>query len=828
MSVTSRPGHTIPALLAQMSLREKVDMLSGTDMFHTLAIPRLGIERLTLSDGPHGVRSSDAVHGKLIQKTTSFPTGISFAACWNTTLVAKVGVALGMESLAMGCDVLLGPCLNIHRTPLGGRNFESYAEDPYLAGRIGVAYVSGVQSTGTGACAKHFACNNQEMERWRGSSEVDERTLREIYLPAFEAVITEARPWTVMCSYNRINGVYGSQNHHLLTTILKGEWRFDGVVMSDWNAVHATSEPIIAGLDLEMPGPPKFFGRLLYEAAVFWQLEVAHIDAAVTRMLRLAQRCGRLPGARTKRRGAVSTPAHQKLARALCEEAVVLVKNDAQVLPFDYRSMRSLAVIGPQSSHLAVGGGSSWVDPPYRVTPLDGLRALCGKRIRLDIARGCDDHVDMPVVPTRSLIPRSGKGHGATVSYYNSPDCTGPVAGQAIDADISRWTWMQVPHPGVTDWRCWSAHFDFWYVPEDSGVHRIQLDVLGSAELTIDGTPRLAIAMPDPLVLSALFQKGFCELPLTKGTRYRCRIRFARILGTDDGTLVKFQAGLSPSVTTNDQDIHAAVAAAARCDAAVIFIGVPERFEGEECDRTHLRLPGRQDELVAAVVRANPRTAVVVQCGSPILMPWLAETPAVLLAWYPGMEGGHAIARTLMGLNNPSGKMPMTFPRRLEDTPAFAHYPGRRQARYGEGILVGYRHYDTRGVDPLVCFGHGLSYTSFTYSGLRLPKRAARGTPVIVRLTLRNSGPIAGAEVVQLYVTDQESSVVRPVRELKRFCKVALAPGERREVRFELDERAFAFYDTVRAQWVVEPGAFTIAIGSSSRDERLSGTLTLV
>ncbi len=311
-------------LLERLSLRERVALLSGQDMGSTVPVPRLGIGSATLTDGPHGARRPTP--------TTAFPTGVAFAASWNRELVARVASAMGEETLASGCHVLLGPCLNIHRHPLGGRNFESYSEDPMLAGEIGVAYVSGLQATGAGACAKHFACNNQERERWRGSSVVDERTMREIYLPAFEAVVTRARPWTVMCAYNRINGIYASQHHQLLTTILREEWGFDGLVMSDWNATHATAEPVAAGLDLEMPGPAKFFGRLLYEAAIYWQVDAAAIERAAGRVLTLLDRCGRI-GRTRPRPGSVNTPRHQRFARELAEEALVLVKNEGRCCP---------------------------------------------------------------------------------------------------------------------------------------------------------------------------------------------------------------------------------------------------------------------------------------------------------------------------------------------------------------------------------------------------------------------------------------------------------------------------------------------------------------
>ncbi len=809
------------ALLARLSLRERVDLLSGRNMSGTVPIPRLGIGSATLTDGPRGVCAGAPAEGLPHGPTTAFASGVAFAASWNPALVARVGAAMGAETLAMGRDVLLGPCVNIHRHPLGGRNFESFSEDPHLAGRIGVGYVHGVQSMGVGACAKHFACNNQERERWRGSSALDDRTLREIYLPAFEAVVREARPWTVMCAYNRVNGVYASQHRLLLSDILRGEWGFDGVVMSDWNATHAIHEPVQAGLDLEMPGPAKCFGRLLYEAAIHWQIEIADIDRAALNILRLLHRCGRLgPRPPPKRGGAVNIPAHQRLARALAGEALVLAKNEPQVLPFAVRRLRSLAVIGPQATGIANGGGSSWVSPPYQVTPLEGLTRLLPKRVRIHHEPGCSDRIDMPVVPSRQLAPPSGRGRGVRVTYFDGLGCGGAPAGQAIEPDISRWTWMQPPHPAVRDWRHWSARYEATYTAESDGPARIQLDAIGEARLWWDGAPLLALAMPDPLGSGPLHQKAHRDLQLARGRRYRVRIDFSRVPGTDDGTLVKFQAGPSPG-TGEDQAIARAATRAAGCDAAVVFVGLPDRYESEEGDRPALALPGQQAELVRAVCAANPRTAVVVQCGSPVALPFLDQAPAVLIAWYPGQEGGNAIAEALCGRTNPCGKLPMTFPRRIEDTPAFGHYPGRRVARYGEGIFVGYRHYDARGIEPLLPFGHGLSYTTFAYRGLRAKRAIRRGEELAVAVTVRNTGARPGSEVVQLYLGDDAASLPRPPRELKAFAKVRLSPGEARTVRFLLRERDFSFFDPDHGGWRCEAGGFTIAVGSSSRDLRL-------
>ena len=664
----------IDSLLGQLTLKEKVALLSGVDNWRTFAVERLGIRPVTMTDGPHGVRSTHMA-GRLDQPATAMPTGIALASTWNPALVERVGAALGAETRALGCDVLLGPCVNIVRSPLAGRNFETYSEDPYLAGEIATAWVKGVQSQKVGASLKHFACNNQEAERMRGNSVVDERTLREIYLPAFEKTVKSAQPWTVMCSYNRLNGAYASQNRTLLTDILRGEWGFEGAVVSDWGANHSTFESIKAGLDIEMPGPARWYGELLLEAVKNWTVDASVVEQAARRMLRLIARVGKLDDPAALPAGAWDTPEHRALAREAAGEAIILLKNEGGLLPLEDARLACVAVIGPNAAEAVIsGGGSSIVDPLYSVSTLEGLRARLGERVRILHEPGCSNQ------------------------------------------------------------------------------------------------------------------------------------------GEEDGD----EAGMAR-----------AVAAARQADVAVVCIGMPLLFESEGGDRPHMDLPGRQVELVRRVAQANPRTVVVLTAGAPVSMPWLAEVPAVVHGLYTGQEGGNALAAILCGDVNPSGKLTESLPARLEDTPAYLDYPGGREVFYGEGIFVGYRYYDKRGAAPLFPFGHGLSYTSFEYSGLEVHSSGKMSDPVGVTLSVTNSGARAGQEVVQLYVRDVKSSLPRPVKELKAFAKVALLPGETRAVHFTLDERAFAFYDPARHGWVVEPGEFEILVGSSSRDIRTKSAFQL-
>jgi len=810
----------IEELLTQMTLEEKVSLLSGKNAWQTVSIERLGIPSLTMTDGPHGVRANHTGPERISGPATSFPTGISMAASWDPELIERVGAALAEETRAMGCDILLGPCVNIMRTPLAGRNFESYSEDPYLAGRIGIAWVTGLQSKGIGASLKHYACNNQETERFRGDSVVDERTLREIYLAQFEAIVKKAQPWTVMCAYNRINGIYASQHAYLLNKILRDEWGFEGVVISDWGANHTIVESVSSGLDIEMPGPAKYYWRLLVEAVRNWQVEESTIDAAVRRVLRMLFRSGKMNEAAPPP-GEVNTPAHQALARELAEASITLLKNDGGVLPL--KDVSRLAVIGPNAAEARIGGGgSSYLEPPYRVSPLEGLRARFGDNMHIEYAQGCDNTVAPPAL--KPNVPIGEKQQiGFLGRFYRTPDFSGDVLAERVDPYLDEW-YLHTPQ-GVPE-RGFSARWEGAYRPEISGRYHLRLRTNGMLRLFVDDKLILDTTADSP---GETHQSSEVTtyLVLDAGRVYRLRVDYVAPVESGPREL-RVLARYEP-LPEDDNRLARAVALARDSDVAVVFAGMPQGFESEGYDRPDMTLPGPQDELIHAVAAANPRTIVVLNCGAPVEMPWIEEVAAVLLAYYPGQEGGHAIARILAGDVTPSGKLPVTFPRRYEDNPTFLNYPGTRQVRYGEGLFVGYRYYDRTGIEPLFPFGFGLSYTTFEYHDLEVPAQAPCGESVEVAVTVTNTGTVAGQEVIQLYVTDHEASLERPVKELKGFRKVRLDPGESTRVTFLLDARAFAFYDPYQAKdWVVEPGAFDILVGSSSRDIRLQGTLQLV
>ena len=685
-------------LIGSMTLTEKMDMIHGNAKFRTAGVPRLGIPRWVLSDGPHGVREEISEHswnpaGWTTDSASYFPTGTALAATWNPELANKMGIALGQEARFRGKDVLLGPGINIHRTPLCGRNFEYMSEDPYLISRMVVPYIQGVQTQDVAACVKHYALNNQEVDRDWINVIVDERALREIYLPGFEAAVREGKAHTIMGAYNKYHNQYCCENFYMLKDILKGEWGFEGVVISDWNAVHSTVPSALAGLDLEMGTVVEqyedyYFADSLQKAVSANLVPEQTVDDKVRRILRIMFRTG-IFGDRST--GSFNTPEHQILARQIASEAIVLLKNDRQILPLDANNLSSIAVIGDNANRVhASGGYSSGIKALYEITPLAALKNHLNGSVQIKFAPG----------------------------YIKAGEYT-------------------IGRP-----------FEF------------QVDTLAARKA-----------------------------------------------------------------------IDEAVSVAASSDAAIIFAGLNHDLDTEGKDREDMKLPYMQDELIKAVAKANPQTIVVLISGSPTeIAGWTNDVRAILQAWFAGMEGGTAMTRVLFGEDNPSGKLPFTFPVKLTDSPAHkrGEYPGdHTDVTYNEGLYVGYRYFDSFDVQPLFAFGHGLSYTSFGYSNLEMPESVLNTDSLSVKCTVKNTGKSFGAEVVQLYVADSESTLPRPAKELKGFRKVFLQAGQEEQVEFRLDTRSLAYYDPEQKHWVAEKGKFNILIGSSSRDIRLSGSFML-
>jgi beta-glucosidase len=800
----------IEELVGKMTLEEKVRMVAGADHWHTQTVERLGIPAIKMTDGPHGARGGE---GKRSPTSVCFPVGTAMAATWNTALIERVGVVLGEETQAKGAHILLGPTVNIHRSPLAGRNFECYSEDPYLTQRIAVAWIKGIQSQGVGACIKHYVCNDSEFERRSLSSEVGARALREIYLPPFKAAVKEARVWTVMAAYNRVNGVYASANAYTLNEVLKGEWGFKGLVVSDWRVTASTVPAANGGLDLEMPGPPLFMGDKLLKAVQEGFVSEQVLDDKVRRILGVVAQAGAFENPKERPEKAVDKAKHRELARETACEGIVLLKNENDALPL---KVKSLAVIGPNANVARImGGGSSWVNPHYAITPLEGITNKCGDSVQVRYQPGCTNHKLIPATDVKYLNPVGGqKGRGLYGEYFKNLNLSGaPVLTEVSNVDF---TWRG-QFPSLVNQDEFSARWTGTFTAPETGVYVFSLTSDGASRLYVEGEPLIDNWAEQP---NSGDYELTTRLDMVAGQSYAIKIEYSRRGASPGGGLRQGCMRVLP-----DDAIARATQAAAECDAALVFVGTSNEWESEGFDRVDMELPGEQVELAKKVAAANTNTVVVLNTGSPVTMSqWIDQVPAVLQAWFPGQECGNAIADVLFGDVNPSGKLPTTFPKRLEDNPAYINYPGESgKVFYGEGIFVGYRYYDKKKIEPLFPFGHGLSYTRFEYGNLRVKAEAE----VEVKVEVKNSGEREGKEVVQLYVRDVESSLVRPEKELKAFAKIALKPGETKTVRFTLGQGDLSYYDPRRRQWIAEAGEFEVLIGSSSRDIRARGSFEL-
>lgn len=805
----------IEALADAMTVEEQVSLLSGEDFWSLPAIARLGIGKLRVTDGPNGARGG----GSLIGGVTSaaFPVGIALGASWDRGLVGEIGRALAEEVKSKGAHVSLAPTVNIHRSVTNGRNFECYSEDPLLTAELATAFVGGLQGQGVAATVKHFVGNESEIERTTMSSEIDERTLREVYLLPFEWAVKRAGTWGIMSSYNRLNGTFTSEDPWLLTQVLRREWHFDGVVMSDWFGSHATAETINAGLDLEMPGPTRDRGDRLVAAVQAGAVTPQMLRQRVCNVLRLMQRVGSLDDHRPFVERAEDRPAHRALIRRAGAEGTVLLKNTG-VLPLQPAGLGRIAVIGPNARTAQImGGGSAQLNPHYRVSPWDGLVAALGAE-SLVFAAGATNHRFEPLL-----------AGPFTAEYFASTDLSGPVVHTETLASAEAF-WIGRVAGGAVDPHNFSVRLTGSFTPDQTGTFRAGIHSAGLSRLLVDGRP-VADAWAGWRRGRTFFEEG-CdevvgEVALEAGRPHAITIEFATKPFVTLG-LAAFRAGIG--LPLGDAAIAEAAAVARDADIALLCVGRNGEWDTEGSDLTDITLPGRQDELVAAVAAANPRTVVVLQTGGPVEMPWLDDVAAVLEAWYPGQEAGNAIADVLLGRAEPGGRLPQTFPARWSDNPAHAQdrqvYPGLDgRVRYEEGVFVGYRHYDRHGLTPLFPFGFGLGYTQFALADLKLDATAFETDAALtVSARLTNTGARRGSAVVQVYVGDEAASLPRPARELKGFEKLTLDPGESRIVSIALDERAFAFYSPEAQHWKIEPGRFTIGVGFSAADIRLEGT----
>ena len=797
-------------IINKLTLAEKVQLVSGASLWRTQPIEGASIPEMKVSDGPNGVRGDGGV------AAASFPVGICMASTWNTALVEKCGTAIAEEAKTKGVQVVLGPTINIHRTPLGGRNFECYSEDPYLSGILASSFTDGVQAEGIGACVKHFVCNDSEFERHTISVEVDERTLREIYLRPFEIAIKRSNPWTIMASYNRINGVYACSHDKLVNQVLKGEWGYDGLVISDWFAAKETVPNALGGLDLEMPGPAIAWGDKLLAAVEAGEVEEALLDEKISRLLRTMQRTGLFDDVSVTPEVGINKPAHKALTYQAAIEGMVLVKNNG-LLPLETNDLKKVALIGPNvSDYRIMGGGSSALKPHYVSTPLDAL-AEKFPQIETTVASGCRTHKYIPEADRELLSPGAGANATGLRCRFFENGLNGTEISERV---IARGTLML---QGLGSIGGDAAIAEGQLTPKISGVHEFGLLSTGKAKMYLDG--ELLIDNWDNTTQGdAFFTQGTTEKTgqreLKAGQSYELKIEFEADL---QNTFRALRYGILPPDL--EGGIENAVALAKASDAVILMVGTNDDWETEGNDKEMLALPGMQNELIKQVIAANPKTVVVNNSGSPVAMPWLDEAPAVIQTWFAGQEFGNALVDLISGAANPSGKLPITFPRRLEDTPAFTSYPGEfGKVHYGEGLYVGYRWYDSRDIEPLLAFGHGLSYSDFSFSDLAID---GSGPNQNLTFSIANTSERTGQEVAQVYVEPISPTVARPHMELKAFTKVEIAAGERKQIQIALDADAFAYWDLDKGAWHVAPGDYRIHVGNSSVNLPLSGMVSI-
>jgi beta-glucosidase len=813
----------IARLLAELSLEEKVALCAGSGPWHTTPVPRLGIPALKVSDGPNGVRGN-GISGA---SAACFPVGAALAATWNVDLIRRVGDALGQEAQSKGAGLVLGPTVNLHRHPLAGRNFECYSEDPHLSARIAVAFIEGVQATGVGACIKHFVGNDSEFERHSISSEIAEAPLRELYLPPFEAAVREARVLAVMSAYNRINGTYASSHEGLLRGVLKDEWGFRGLVISDWGAATETVANANGGLDLEMPGPPRAMGERLLAAVRSGEVEEARVDDKARRLLGILSACGLLDNDQPEAdERAENRPEHRALARRVAAESIVLVRNRG-VLPLDPRRIQRLALIGPNAERAQIqGGGSSIVRAHYEIHPLAALRECLGEDVEILHEPGCRIDKTLPAIDPASLRPAGGEDRpGLLLEYWNGEIAEGPAVETRI-VRRCRAFWMGEFSPRV-DARNFSARYSGAFTAETGGLYDFSLQSAGGSRLFIDDA-LLIDNTRDQEPGDAFFGNGSAErraqIQLEEGESYALRVEFQ---SDPNLTSAGLQFGALPPQPADG--IERAVAAAQAADAVVLVLGTNGEWETEGNDRRDMALPGRQDELAERVLAARPDAVVALNVGSPVTVDWIEACGALLQISFGGQELGHALADILLGEINPSGRVPTTWPVRLEDSPAFPHYPGENgRVEYGEGRLMGYRGYERRGVEPRIPFGHGLSYTEFAYDELQVPESARAGEEVEVSVRVTNAGNRAGQEVVQVYVREPGAGAERPDKELRAFAKIDLNVGQAESIRLRLPARAFEHWDENAGAWRAEPGPREIVVGASSADLRVRAPLEIL
>jgi len=822
-----------------MTLAEKADLVVGEGVWTTRSVDRLGIHRTKVTDGPNGARG-DGLMGTGT-RTACVPSGSVLGATWDPDLIERVGALLGDEAVAKRATVLLAPTINLHRNPLGGRNFECYGEDPLLTGQLAAAFIRGVQSRDVAATPKHFVANDSEFERNSIDTQIDERTLREVYLLPFEYAVKEGGAWGLMSSYNRVNGTFASEHEWLMGTVLREDWGFDGFVVSDWFAARSTAASIRAGLSLEMPGEGRFYGAERIAAAIdAGEVSEVDLDRIVADVLVFLERTGVLDGASDdvdRDEQTLDRAEDRVLVREAAVAGTVLISNDG-TLPLDPATIGSLAVIGPNArSARIMGGGSATVRAYRHTSPLAALTDRLHGAVDVQYAKGCD--IDRSTPPLRPPFLSSA----LELEFFAGQALEGPVLATSTSRS-ARLVFFGTPSPEVPEDE-YSFRATGTVSPEVSGVHSLRLVQCGRVRLLLDGKVILDATEGEYETGDEFFGFGSVELEvevdLVAGTGYELVLEYSN----RDATLL---CGLRLGVVAMvEQDLLGEAEELARsCDVAVVVVGTNDDWETEGRDRDHFDLPGDQVELIRRVSAVNASTIVVVNTGGPHGMGWLEDPAAVLNMGFGGQEMGDALVDVLLGEADPGGRMPTTIPARYEHAPAYLNYPGENSVvRYGEGLYIGHRWFDARAIDPAVPFGHGLSYASFAWSTPRAPasisaKRLAEGESVHIEMDVTNTSDRSGVEVVQLYVEPPRCVLHRPVRELKGFQKLTLSPGQTATARIELSRRSFAYFDPgdadfdalaalmpvpaesgerhVESGWYVDPGTYRLVLARSATD----------
>jgi len=804
------------AMLAKLSLEQKIELLGGIENMYTRPMPVIDLPRFKMSDASVGVRTWGP--------TTAYAGGVALAATWDIDFARRLGESLGRDARARSVNFLLGPGVNIARAPVGGRNFEYLSEDPYLNGALAVPFIQGVQSQGVVATVKHYALNNQEYNRHNSSSDVDERTMREIYLPAFEAAVVEGKVDSVMNSYNQINGVHATQDDLLNNKILKSEWGFNGVLMSDWDATYDGVAAANYGLDLEMPSPKFMNARNLIPAVKSGQVKESTIDGKLLRLFRTELRYGFTDRPQFAPEYSTYNVAARTVALQGALESITLLKNEGNLLPLDPKKIKTIAVIGPDAWPQVSGGGSSEPTPFAAVSTVSGIADALGPDVHILYSRGLPETVD--------VLRKTTWADEVKVRTFSSPDFTGASVDETR-RNLTDWRPNERTPAGSTPQ---SVRYSTSYKAGAAGKYLVVAAASGSDsfKVLVDGKQVVEQVRAEGSVPRST------SIDLAAGQTVKVQVDYLPGSATPHMGL-----GLvyEPELISAEAKQYASIS-----DVVLVAVGFNASSEGEGHDRT-FTLPYGQDALIEAVAAANPHTIVTISAGGAVdTRRWLDKVPVLLHTWYPGQEGGTAVARVLFGKQNPEGKLPVSFDRDWEQNPARPYYypvaggdttlhtigtDGKpldytiEHIKYGDKLMVGYRYWTTTGKQPLYPFGYGLSYTTFSFANLHAPSTASSGSTVAVSFDVTNSGKVAGAEVAQLYVSDPSTKVQRPERELKGFEKVRLAPGETKHVTLNLDARAFSYWSETTHKWTIDPGKFVILVGDSSENTPLHAEITL-